>query len=670
MRIIFLTVSALALCASSGYTAHAQSDPKGALPSSIYKRAPVTMEAAPIPSVQPPIDESFSVYAARVGGPNVDAQRIKGLELMVNAQTAFEQGNYVQAKFLWQSAAHAGDPLASYKIGRLHHLGNGVTRSEETALEWYQKAASQNLPEALSVVAYFYVSGTVVPRSEEKAIELYKKAASLGYKQALFSLGDIARFDEDYVTAINYYEQGADLGDHGASFILGRMYETGDNVEQSYARAMHYYRQSADTGGALCMAMLGDMYREGLGVPKSDELAQFWYMKGSRIGALDAYKHLNEDNRRILKQEIVSRQVTDAGAGDPFAQYDLGTAYELGHGVSKSPTLAAHWYKKSMDQGSVLAKFALARLMYEGQGMTTNKPEARAMFISMAKNQEGDAGWLRQRAARADNSGDNDFAEALFSALADHEDADPETLMLAGLFFSSQYYHRKGQKHQSSDAQKTISYLKRGAETGHKDSQYFLAGAYNGQFGKSFTDYAKARTWYAKASAQGDAASSSALAALYDRGLGGSKDRASAIRYYRLSAKQGDVNGEGYAGVSSHMHEIEKKAEAAAAASAAAAERRAQAKKVKERQESSRSTYYSPPEKLKGWRGGLAALINQSNAYSSSSYNNSSSSSYSSSSSSPHDTSLYGNGINTSREFHTQQWLKSPSNYYQNRYNY
>ena len=55
-------------------------------------------------------------------------------------------------------------------------------------------------------------------------------------------------------------------------------------------------------------------------------------------------------------------------------------------------------------------------------------------------------------------------------------------------------------------------------------------------------DYAKAREWYEKAAAKGDANAMSNLGVLYDNGQGVAQDYAKAREWYEKAAAKGDAN--------------------------------------------------------------------------------------------------------------------------------
>ena len=112
--------------------------------------------------------------------------------------------------------AMAGDPLAQYRVGVAYDYGRGAPADPVVAMKWYrtaadagyadaqnsvgsllqaeakfaeafewfEKAAAQEHPRAVSNLAYLYESGQGVAQDARKAFELYTRAANLGFGDA------------------------------------------------------------------------------------------------------------------------------------------------------------------------------------------------------------------------------------------------------------------------------------------------------------------------------------------------------------------------------------------------------------------------------------------------------------------------------------------------------
>lgn len=69
-----------------------------------------------------------------------------------------------------------------------------------------------------------------------------------------------------------------------------------------------------------------------------------------------------------------------AEKGDAQAQFDLGSLYAAGTGVTRDERKAVKWHRKAAEQGLPRAQFALAREYFDGDGIKPDKTEAFRWF--------------------------------------------------------------------------------------------------------------------------------------------------------------------------------------------------------------------------------------------------------------------------------------------------
>jgi uncharacterized protein len=74
-------------------------------------------------------------------------------------------------------------------MARLHHIGGGMRKDEEKAVEWYRKAAEQGHGMAQYALGIMYERGDGVLPSKLAAAEWYHKAATRGVPVAQYNLG-------------------------------------------------------------------------------------------------------------------------------------------------------------------------------------------------------------------------------------------------------------------------------------------------------------------------------------------------------------------------------------------------------------------------------------------------------------------------------------------------
>ncbi len=87
-----------------------------------------------------------------------------------DAFAAAERGNYDQALNLFIPLAEQGNAQAQFNLALMYHGGLGVKRSEQQAVVWYQRAATNGSKEAQEFLAVGYQEGWFgLPRDNQQA---------------------------------------------------------------------------------------------------------------------------------------------------------------------------------------------------------------------------------------------------------------------------------------------------------------------------------------------------------------------------------------------------------------------------------------------------------------------------------------------------------------------
>jgi len=76
--------------------------------------------------------------------------------------------------------AESGDAKSQFGLARMYYNGDGVTKDDAKAAEWYQKAAEQGNAFAQYKLGAMYDKGEGVPKDAAKAAEWWQKAAAQG----------------------------------------------------------------------------------------------------------------------------------------------------------------------------------------------------------------------------------------------------------------------------------------------------------------------------------------------------------------------------------------------------------------------------------------------------------------------------------------------------------
>ncbi len=603
---------------------------------------------------------------------NASSDQQSVLRDMTSAADAYENQDYSKAQTLWLRAANRGDPLAMHHLGWMHESGKVGDRDYESAAQWYKKAATLGLPEGSYRIAELYYRGDGVQKSKDKALEFYLKAAKQGMPKSMYTLGyrliESGRIKEGY----DWINKAARRDDANALFYLAGAYQMGKGdhneryLEQSFAQSKYYYSRMADIGNSTGMYYLGLAYARGEGVPKSKAMAQHWFLKAARLGDTGGTMALNESNRRLLEAETLSNLQSEAAKGNVTAQLELGQAYLNGTYGNRSASLARHWLNKAANSGNEMARINLAEMAIRGADGARDLRAAKDQLLAIIRRDTIHPSNF-VNTVKALQAEDADIAEPVFAALADHAQSGPEFLVEAGLFFRDRNSYTKDSSKKPEYRSRHLRYLTRAAEQGSMRAMFFMGAAYSDK------DDVKARYWYGKGAEAGDWLSMRHLGGMYEQGRGGSRDFNKAIKLYEQAAANGDERGQSYANFARRQKAAYDRAAAdksAANVKVPATNRQTAAQEAEQRRQQDarrRATYYKPKKEKCGWG---CWLVQRSMASSGSYYAGSTSSSSSGGYSSYGSTSSQPYRELTYKQFHNQQWLKSPSNYYQNRYTY
>ncbi len=100
--------------------------------------------------------------------------------------------------------AEQGDPEAQWRLGTLYRSGDGVTKSDTEAVEWFHRAAEQKFVPALTALGYQYGSGLGVKQDYNKSYFWYDVALASGDEDAESHLQDLTNeLTQDEVATIH-----------------------------------------------------------------------------------------------------------------------------------------------------------------------------------------------------------------------------------------------------------------------------------------------------------------------------------------------------------------------------------------------------------------------------------------------------------------------------------
>ena len=149
-------------------------------------------------------------------------------DALQDAQAAVLRKDYPTAVRLLEPLAQGGDAVAQLRLALLHYHGHGVRESDAAALQWFERAARQGLPDAQYHLGNMYAYGLA----------------------ALPADADGGRL------AAQWYFEAARQGHAEAQYSLGILFLTGSGVEQSTVEATRWIEKAAAQGHADATAYL------------------------------------------------------------------------------------------------------------------------------------------------------------------------------------------------------------------------------------------------------------------------------------------------------------------------------------------------------------------------------------------------------------------------------
>ncbi|SNY91913.1 Sel1 repeat-containing protein [Cohaesibacter sp. ES.047] len=150
------------------------------------------------------------------------------------------------------TAAQNGDALAQFEVGRRMTLGEGMTVDLKKAADWFEKAASQSMPQAQYSLANLYEKGKGVKKDLQVARLWYQRAAETGNVKAMHNLavlyasGGLGK--PDFSQASKWFIQAADHGLKDSQYNLAILYARGMGVKQDLLQSYKWFALAAKNG--------------------------------------------------------------------------------------------------------------------------------------------------------------------------------------------------------------------------------------------------------------------------------------------------------------------------------------------------------------------------------------------------------------------------------------
>jgi len=261
------------------------------------------------------------IYAVALAMALVAATAMPGLaqddqDAADAASTAFNNGDYAGALKIWQPKADQGDPDAMTNIGVLYYYGLGVSRSQQKAAEWYEKAAQLGFVQAQYDLANLYYDGSGVDRDRKQAARWYTAAAQGGHARAQYYLAQMYEsgegVEENQETALQWYQKAADQELPDAEYTLGNKLINGDNVGADPTKGSDLVLKAAEQKYIPAQILMGQLYWRGKVLPQNLIEAYVWASQAKDNAKLPRDQKRANSLFDAIKSNMTAEQVKAA----------------------------------------------------------------------------------------------------------------------------------------------------------------------------------------------------------------------------------------------------------------------------------------------------------------------------------------------------------------------
>jgi TPR repeat protein len=328
-----------------------------------------------------------------IGEDDPQVKVLMGSVLIAIAAEDGDERRIEEAKKIFREAANEGETKAKALLAYLLQSTNTEEISE--ILRLYESAARDGDPLAQCCLAEFFYFGLDGVKPDKKmAWHWFYEAARQEYELAELFLGIMVEAGEgeeqDNERAASYYIRAAKKGNAEAMFRLARMVHSGRGVpEPDVARAIPLYRQASELGHAKAQNSLGLIYLHGNGVPKNEDQALNYFHSAAQLGDPEAASHLG----RILSQGKIVEKDTETAiellefascGGSASARAQLGLMYSLGEGVKVNKIYAADLFEDAARDHDLSGLCNSGLANFFGEGTTRDLEKSKKAFREAA----------------------------------------------------------------------------------------------------------------------------------------------------------------------------------------------------------------------------------------------------------------------------------------------
>lgn len=200
-------------------------------------------------------------------------------------------------------AVDQGDGESMAKLAYFYETGEVVAQDKQKAFSLFKVAAEKGVALAQCKYADYIVQEYEEGKGLNHAIEWLQKSASQDCPQALHQLGmyalqGVGLDAPDKVRAAELFFAAAKLGFPQSQYNLASMMYSGDGIPQNDSKAFYWFYQAAKRGHAVAMRRIAQCHYDGRGCEKDNTKATEWLKAAANAGDFTAQQMLYRNRRR------------------------------------------------------------------------------------------------------------------------------------------------------------------------------------------------------------------------------------------------------------------------------------------------------------------------------------------------------------------------------------
>jgi len=245
-------------------------------------------------------------------------------------------------------------------LGNAYRDGSGVDVDRDVAFDWYMRGARLGVPGAENNLGVMLWNGDGRPKDLKSAREWFRRAATKGLAEAMCNYADFLADGRgggpaDPHLAKEYYEKAIALGVPNALEHLQRLARGGSLGGSALTGIEKLMADLVKKNDPDALFLLGNEYFEGTSAhPKDqDNALKLWEAAAKKDhveAAFRAATHFLEEKKDPSKGFGYMLQA--AGAGDPQAQLQVAKLYAYGHGCTRDEVAARRFHQRASLQGA------------------------------------------------------------------------------------------------------------------------------------------------------------------------------------------------------------------------------------------------------------------------------------------------------------------------------